>query len=104
MIDPRVEKLADLLINYACAFTPGENILIDAIDVPHVFTNALVRSAAAAGGRPLVLLKSNTVQRAMMLAGSREQWDLVADVERAQMEKVQCYVGARGNDNVSEMS
>src|SRR4029453_16307426 len=58
----------------------------------------------AAGARALVLLKSNQVPRALMLAGSQEQWDLTAQVERLQMENVQCYVGARGNPNVSELS
>ncbi|MDB5293986.1 MAG: thermophilic metalloprotease family protein, partial [Phycisphaerales bacterium] len=104
MTDPRIDKLADVLINYACAVKPGEHILIEAFDVPHAFTKSLVRTAAAAGGRPVVLLKSNEIHRALMLAGTQEQWDLIADVERLQMERVQCYIGARGNPNVSELS
>lgn len=104
MTDPRVEKLAQLLINYSCAAQPGENVLIEAIDVPHAFTKALVRSAAAAGARPLVLLKSNEITRSLMLAGTEAQWDLTADVEKLQMENAQCYIGARGNANVSELS
>jgi aminopeptidase len=39
-----------------------------------------------------------------MLAGTRPQWDVIADIERAQMERMQCYIGARGNPNVSELS
>jgi aminopeptidase len=104
MVDPRIEKLADLLVNYSCAVQKGERLLIEAIDVPHEFTNALVRFAAAAGAWPLVLLKSNQVLRQMMLHGTREQWDTIADVEAAQMERVDCYIGARGNPNVSELS
>jgi aminopeptidase len=104
MTDPRIDKLADVLVNYSCAVKPGESILIEAIDVPHAFTTALVRAAAVAGGRPIVMLKSNEVNRTLMLAGTEEQWDTIADVERLQMEKVQCYIGARGNRNVSEMS
>ena len=104
MTDPRIEKLADVLINYSCAVKAGEKILIEAIDVPHAFTRALVKSAAAAGGRPLVMLKSNEVNRALMMAGTREQWEAVSAVERQQMESVQCYIGARGNHNVSELS
>ena len=49
-MDSRIEKLADVLINYACAIKSGERILIEAIDVPHEFTKALVKTAAAAGG------------------------------------------------------
>lgn len=104
MTDPRIETLAKGLINYSCAVKAGENILIEAIDVPHAFTKALIRAAREAGGRPLVLLKAVEINRALMLAGTKEQWDLIADIERAQMERVQCYIGARGNPNVSELS
>ncbi len=104
MTDPRVQKLADLLIQYSCALKRGEKILIEAFDIPPAFTRALVRSAAAVGGHPLVLLKSNEVIRELMLAGSPEQWDLTARVEQLQMENVQCYIGARGSHNISEMS
>lgn len=104
MVDPRVTKLAGVLVNYCCSLKPGEKILIEAIDVPHEFTAELVKAAAAAGGHPLVTLKANAVQRALMMAGSRDNWDLIADVERLRMENVQCYVGARGSPNVSELS
>ena len=104
MTDPRIERLVDVLINYSCAVQAGEKVLIEAIDVPHTFTLALVRSIVGAGGVPVVLLKSNQVQRELMLVGSEAQWELIADVERQQMEQVQCYIGARGSHNVSEMS
>jgi aminopeptidase len=104
MSDARIDKLADLLINYSCAAKAGEKVLIEAIDIPHDFTKALVRSAAAAGARPLVLLKSNEVHRALLLAATEPQWNLIAEVEKLQMENVQCYIGARGSPNVSELS
>jgi aminopeptidase len=104
MTDPRIERLADVLVNYSCAVKPGETILVEAIDVPNAFTTALVRAATRAGGRPLVLLKSNEVSRALMQAGSAGQWQAVAEVERLQMTKAQCYVGARGSHNVSDLS
>src|SRR5256885_3739172 len=104
MLDPRYTKLADTLINYSCAVKRGEAVLIEAIDVPHDFTKELVRMCAAAGGRPLVMLKSNEVNRALMNAGTKEQWDTIAKVEALQMKSVQCYIGLRGNANVSEIS
>jgi aminopeptidase len=104
MTDPRAHRLADLLVNYSCALKRGQTILIEAIDIPNAFTLALIDAAARVGGRPVVLLKSNQVQRALMMAGSRPQWELIARVEKLQMKNVQCYIGARGNPNVSEMS
>ena len=104
MTDPRIAKLADVLVNYSCAIQAGESILIEAIDVPHEFTVALVQAAAASKGKPLAMLKSNQINRALMLTGTEAQWNTIADVERMQMEKVQCYIGARGTPNISELS
>ncbi|MCG8406390.1 MAG: aminopeptidase [Phycisphaerales bacterium] len=104
MLDPRITKLADVLINYSCAVKQGERILIEAIDVPHEFTSECIRLTAEAGGVPIVKLTSNQIQRAMMLNGSRDGWDFIADAENFVMEKVQCYIGARGSQNVSELS
>lgn len=104
MINANIDRLANLLINYSCAVKPGEKILIEAIDVPHDFTRALVRHAAAAGGSPLVLLKSNIVHRELLMSGDDATWQTIADVEGRQMEQVQCYIGARGSFNVSELS
>lgn len=104
MTDPRMTKLADVLVNYSCAVKPGEKLLIEAIDIPHEFTVEVVKKCAAVGGHPLVLLKSNVINRALMLAGSETGWNLTAEVERLQMENVNCYMGIRGNPNVSELS
>lgn len=104
MTDPRVLKLADILVNYSCAVKPGENILLEAIDVPTEFTVAVVNAAKAAGARPYVLLKSNRVTRALLNAATTEQWTQIADIEREQMLQMQCYIGARGSLNVSELS
>jgi len=104
MTDPRMLQLADVLIHHSCEVKPGDNVLIEAIDVPHEFTSALVAAAHKAGVRPIVLLKSNTIQRALLQAATKEQWELIADVEAAQMERMQCYIGVRGSANVSELS
>lgn len=104
MLDPRMTRLAETLVHYSCALKSGEKILIEAIDIPHEFTAECVRVAAAAGGHPLVTLKSNQVNRALMLGGSEPAWNLQADAEELRMKGVQCYLGIRGNPNVSELS
>jgi aminopeptidase len=104
MLDSRIDKLAKMLVNYSCAVKKGDKLLLEAIDVPHEFAAAIVRHTSKAGGHPLVMLKSNQVTRALMQMAQKPQWDLIANVERLQMQGVQCYIGARGSPNVSELS
>lgn len=104
MIDPRMTRLAKLLIEYSTAMKPGEKILIEAIDIPHEMTCEMIRIAREAGADPHVLLKSNQVNRAMMIHSSETQMNMIADAEAFVMEKVDAYVGLRGNPNIAELS
>lgn len=104
MLDPRITKLAQVLISHSCKVKAGEKVLIEAIDVPHEFTCELIRLTKEAGGTPLVKLESSQVKRALMLHGTEESWQYVADVEKTMMQQADCYIGARGSLNVSELS
>lgn len=104
MIDPRMTQLAEVLVHHSCQAQAGDHVLIEAIDVPHEFTCVLIDAVHRAGAHPLVLLKSNAVHRALLHVATPPQWNLIADVEEAQMKKVQCYIGVRGSPNVSELS
>ncbi len=104
MIDPRMTQLAEVLIHYSTGLKPGEKILIEAIDAPHEMTCELVRVAKAAGGHPLVTLKSNQINRALLLSGSEQQMDLMAETEVLRMKQIQAYIGLRGSPNIAELS
>jgi aminopeptidase len=104
MLDPRTTKLAHVLVNYSTALKAGEKVLIEAIDVPPELPIECARMARAAGGHPLIMLKNNQVNHALMIHGTQESWNLLADVELLQMQSVQCYIGVRGSPNISELS
>jgi aminopeptidase len=104
MTDSRYTKLAETLVEYSCELTPGEKVLIEAVDVPHQFTCELVRVAAARGAHPLVTLKNQAVWRALQLCASQEQMRLIGEAEALRMAGVDAYIGVRGSDNVSEWS
>ncbi len=104
MLDPRMTRLADVLVNYSTAVRPGEKVLIEAIDVPPEFVCELIRVSRAAGADPLVTLKSNRVARALLLNSSKPQMDLIADTEALRMTNVAAYIGVRGSGNIAELS
>jgi len=104
MLDPRITKLADVLINYSTEMKPGENVLIEAIDVPQSIVGELIRLTREAGANPLVTIKNNEITRSLLIHSSDEQLQLIADVESMRMKQVQAYIGVRGTHNITELS
>ena len=104
MVDPRQTRVARTIIHHSTRLQPGEAILIDAYDVHDGLVNAIVDEAYAAGGLPLVQLRSAAIMRQHLLAGSEPQIRLSAEIELFQMQRVQAYVGLRAWENSSELS
>ncbi len=104
MLDPRISKLAHTLVHYSCRVQPGDKVFIEVVDVPHVFTCELIRLTRQAGGIPMVKLDSNEVKRALLLHGTEESWRTVGQAELQLMKQANCYIGARGSYNISELS
>src|SRR5262245_30840161 len=105
MHDPRIDKLADLLLDHSCRIEKGEKILIEAFDLPDAaLVCALVEGAAARGAVPLVSWKSNAVLRSLYMTATEESMKLAGKLESDRMEHVQAYVGVRGAANSSQFS
>lgn len=104
MHDPRYDKLAETLINHSTKLQPGENVLIEASDIPAEMTVALIRAAQKAGANPNVNVRSNAVMRALLQGGTEESVKLNADIYLHQMKQMQSYIGVRGGFNSAEMS
>ncbi len=104
MHDPRIDQLANVLLDHSCELQSGETILIEAIDLPEPdLICALVEGAAARGATPLVEIKNQRVQRSLLSGATEEGMQLAGGLERARMEKVHAYIGVRGAANASQM-
>lgn len=104
MTVPPEVRLARLIVQHSTRVQPGEAVMIEAFDVADGLVLALVAEVQAAGGTPLVFLRNNAVQRALLSAGTAQHFMLQAEIETDQMKRVQCYVGIRGAFNSSELS
>ncbi|MEN1680818.1 MAG: aminopeptidase [Planctomycetota bacterium] len=104
MHDPRIDKLADVLLDHSCKLQPGEHILIEAIDLPEPnLVCALVEGAARRGALPVVEMKNQEVQRSLFQNATEGSMKLAGEIERARMERMQAYIGVRGAANSSQM-
>lgn len=104
MRDSRMITLAHNLVRYSCSVKAGENVLVEATDIPAEMVALLVREIRAAGGNPFVTIKQNRVLRELYACGTAESLDLTGRFERARMEDMQAYIGLRGTLNLSELS
>jgi aminopeptidase len=102
MIDPRMTKLADLLVNYSCKVQPKERVAIDAIDIPDEMTCVLIDAVVAAGGLPFVETLHARVRRKQQMNCSEEQLKLLCDRDLGHMKNMQCYIAVRGGHNITE--
>lgn len=104
MMDPRVSKLAEILITHSVRLQKGEHILIETFDAPDEIAIALVRAARKAGGHPHVALRHNRITRALVEEAGDDMLSTWGEYDLFRMKKMQAYIGIRGSGNVSEMA
>ncbi|WP_289140099.1 aminopeptidase [uncultured Brevibacillus sp.] len=104
MVDPRLTKLTDVLVNYSTNVQKGENILIEAIGIDTPLVKELVKAVQQAGGHPYVNLRDHSVIRQLLLEGTEDQLRTWAEIDQFQMEKMQAHIIVLGGQNLSELS
>lgn len=104
MLDSRLEKLAEVLVNYSTKVQPGENVLIEVIGIDSPLTKAIVNKVHKAGGHPFVNIRDPQITRELLMSATEEQIKTWAEFDGNQMEKMQCYIGIRGGQNIYELS
>lgn len=104
-MDERIKTLAHNLVNYSCKVKKGEKVYIHYMgEATEALAIALVKEVYAVGGYPFAHYTNQRVQREMLLNCSEEQLKITAEVDCLEMTKMDCYIGVRGTNNVSELS
>ena len=73
-MDPRIKKLADLLIDYSCDVQPGEKVLIDYEgECSKNLARQLIKNVYAKGGLPYAQIRDAAITREILLECTEEQ-------------------------------
>lgn len=104
MNDPRFDKLARLLTTHSTQLKPGENVLVEAWDIPPEMLVALVRAIRARKARPFIHTYNTRVQRELARSSDDTSLRLNATHDLAFMKNMQAYIALRGSDNAFEGS
>jgi len=104
VLDPRMKKLADVLVGYSMKVQPGDRVLIDAFDIPPEMTALMIERVVEAGGLPFAETHSAQVRRALYKNATEVQMKLLGERDLEFMKQMTCYVAIRGGNNVTELS
>ncbi|MCL1886148.1 MAG: aminopeptidase, partial [Dehalococcoidia bacterium] len=104
MADIRLEKLADLLVNYSVAVNPGDRVAIQGETIATPLINAVYKSVLQSGGHPIVMPRSTDTLEMLYRYGSREQIEYVHEVQRIIMEKYDVRIVILGAENSKALS
>jgi aminopeptidase len=104
-MDARIEKLADVLVNYSCNLKKEEKILIDCYGfTAQNLLKAIIREVYKKGGIPFYSIKDNAISREIIKGCSLAQLKFMRKIDLAQMKEIDAYIGIRAYENVNEMA
>lgn len=104
-MDERIKTLAHNLVNYSCQVKKGDKVYVHYTgESTKPLAKELVKEVYAAGGLPFVHYTDPQLQRLQIMECTKEQMELMAQVDGLEMSNMDCYIAVRGSDNVSELS
>lgn len=104
-MDERNRILAQGLVNYSCQVKAGDKVYIHYTgESTRPLAKELVKAVYQAGGLPFVHYTDPQLQRLQIMECTKEQMELMAEVDALEMSRMDCYIAVRGSGNVSELS
>ncbi len=99
MKDPRITKLANLLINHSVRAQKGEKVLIHCTNEASDLVCSLVEETYKTGAIPFVRLENKKVERSLLMGTNPEQLEIRKQIELEEMKHMDCYIGFTAMEN-----
>jgi aminopeptidase len=104
MTDPRVAKLADLLVNYSLELRPGQIVRLDGGTIAAPFVRELYREALRAGAYPRTRVEVEGIDVIAVREASEEQLTFVSEIDRFEIDHVDAIVTIWADRNTRALS
>jgi aminopeptidase len=104
MSDPRVAKLADLIVNYSLELNPGNVVRIDGGTITAPLIREIYRGALRAGANPRTKVEVEGVDVIALNEATEEQLTFVSEIDTFEMEHVDAVVTIWGDLNTRALS
>lgn len=104
MTDPRVAKLARLLVTYSLRLKKGEILRINGEVVSLPLAKAVFEAAIEAGAYPYIALNVPEAEEMLLKKGSADQLSFFQPVHKLEFEKVDAFMTIWGSENLNYLS
>ena len=104
MGDPRVERLAEVLVEYSTDVSSGQLVLIETTPLSGPLLTALFRRILQAGGHPQVRLGLDGAAESLLERGSSEQLEWVSPARREEFERADARIQVDATSNTRNLS
>ncbi|MEW5795644.1 MAG: aminopeptidase [Candidatus Zixiibacteriota bacterium] len=103
-MDPRVRKLADVLINYSLKLKKGQLLKIQGEAVAMPLLQACFEEAVRVGGNPYIEVICPDANEALLKSGSKEQITYLAPWKMLEVRKIDAALSVWGSQNTNYLS
>lgn len=104
-MDPRVNKVADVLVNYSVAVKPGDFVMIGMTDpLAEPLALAIYKHALLAGGNPVFRMSPTGAQEIFYKYASDDQLDFLNPLAMWLYEKADVLIGLRAESNTKALT
>ena len=104
MRDPRIDRLADVLVNYSIGVKKGQLVRLAAPPAAMPLIAALYDKVLAAGGQPFVRIAPEETTEMLAKHGSDNQLLFCNPVTLYEYEKIDCSIGIWAEDNTRALT
>ncbi len=104
-MDQRIKKLAYNLVNHSIKAQAGERVYINYIGNETTdLVKAIIEEVYKVGALPFPNNEDPEILRALLMNCTKEQWELRAKLDVAEMKEMDCFIGVRAPKNSTELA
>ncbi len=104
MADPRIEKLAKLVVNYSVSVKKGNTVMINVPTNAEPLALEIYREVLRAGGYPLMMPAMERISEIFYDEAKDHQLDYCSPFKKFLYEKIDCMIGVLADSNTRSLS
>lgn len=104
MRDPRLEKLADVIVNYSVGVKKDQLVRISGSPVAAPLITEVYRKVLAAGGNPFVRMNVEEIEEIFYKQATDEQLKFLNPIQRFENEQIDSTIGLWADENTKALS